>query len=72
MLIFGNGKPFPGAFLFRSEAAKDLSNDEVRDKIWPVIEKLNAGSQDHARILQKMATIMPVLDVPLELSLIHI
>ena len=68
MLIFGNGKPFPGAFLFRSEATKDLSDDEVKDRIWPVVEKLNAGSQDHARILQKMVTIMPVLEIPLEKS----
>jgi len=68
VLIFGNSQPFPGALLFRSETARDLSDHDLVQKIWPAIEKLNSESQDHARIPKKMLVAMPVLDHPLEKS----
>lgn len=68
VLIFGNAQPFPGALLFRSKTAKDIPDDELIQKIWPAIEKLNSESQDHARIPKKMLVAMPVIDQPLEKS----
>lgn len=68
VLIFGNGKPFPGALLFRSKSARALSDDELIQNIWPTLENLNSGSQDHARIPRKMLVPMHVLDQPLEKS----
>lgn len=68
VVIFGNGKPFPGALLFRDVAAQQMSNSDLEAKLWPLIEKLNSESQDHARILRKMLIIMPVLESPLEKS----
>ncbi|KAL1304897.1 hypothetical protein AAFC00_003815 [Neodothiora populina] len=67
-IIFGNGKPFPGLLVFRSEAARAMPDSEMEDKVWPIVQILNAKSQDHARIPQKMLVIMPVLEVPLEKS----
>ena len=58
-LIFGNGKPYPGVLLFRSTAARDLDDPELLKKCWPVIEKLNAESQNHARIRDDMLVPMP-------------
>ncbi|TIA44713.1 acetyl-CoA synthetase-like protein [Aureobasidium pullulans] len=68
VLIFGNAQPFPGALLFRSKTANDIPDDELIQKIWPAIEKLNSESQDHARIPKKMLVAMPVIDQPLEKS----
>jgi long-subunit acyl-CoA synthetase (AMP-forming) len=68
VLIFGNSQPFPGALLFRSETARDLPDQDLVQKIWPAIEKLNSESQDHARIPKKMLVAMQVLDRPLEKS----
>lgn len=68
VLIFGNGKPFPGALLFRTAAAQQISDPELCERIWPQVEKLNSESQDHARILRKMLVAMPMLDTPLEKS----
>ncbi|KAI5199658.1 acetyl-CoA synthetase-like protein [Aureobasidium subglaciale] len=68
VLIFGNAQPFPGVLLFRSKTAQDVPDQELVQMIWPAIEKLNSGSQDHARIPKKMLVPMPVLDQPLEKS----
>ncbi|KAK3631936.1 hypothetical protein LTR56_012409 [Elasticomyces elasticus] len=68
VLIFGNGRPYPGVLLFRSPAAKALSDDELIEQVWPHAEKLNAGSQDHARVSRAMLVPMAVLEKPLEKS----
>ncbi|EMC91304.1 hypothetical protein BAUCODRAFT_152577 [Baudoinia panamericana UAMH 10762] len=68
VLIFGNGQPYPGALVFRSQHAIGLSNADLLQQVWPRMEKLNAGSQDHARIAKAMLLPMPVLERPLEKS----
>lgn len=54
VLIFGNGKPYAGVLLFRSEQAASISDGELVDTIGPFIEKLNNESQSHAKISQAM------------------
>ncbi|ORX97556.1 hypothetical protein BCR34DRAFT_577858 [Clohesyomyces aquaticus] len=66
--IFGTQRPFPGALLFRSKTSEDMIDDELLQKIKPVVQKLNDGSQDHARIPFNMLTPMPHLDIGLEKS----
>ncbi|KAK5124063.1 hypothetical protein LTR85_002260 [Meristemomyces frigidus] len=68
VLIFGNGRPYAGALLFRSPQAKSLSNEDVLEQIWPDVEQLNSRSQDHARIPKTMCIPMAVLEQPLEKS----
>lgn len=68
VLIFGNGKPFPGALLFRSEAAQHMTDADLRERIWHIVDRLNSGSQDHARIPQNMLVVMPVLTMALQKS----
>lgn len=58
VLIFGNGKPYAGALIFRSEEASSKSDDEVVANIAPSIERLNKESQSHAKISQNM--LIPV------------
>lgn len=64
-VVFGNGQPYPGVLLFKANA---VSNDKLLQAIWPVIEKLNRESQDHAKISRGMLVPMAVLDEPLEKS----
>ncbi|KAK4611750.1 Adenylate-forming reductase Nps10 [Fulvia fulva] len=59
VLIFGNGKPYPGALLFRSEIGKDTSDDDVTARLAPTVEKLNQESQSHARIPRNMLIPLP-------------
>ena len=58
VLIFGNGQQYPGALLFRSSLFLEMSNEQLLDNIWPLIEKLNAESQGHARLSKSMLVIM--------------
>ncbi|KAK5112939.1 hypothetical protein LTR62_003761 [Meristemomyces frigidus] len=68
VLIFGTGRPYPGALLFKSQEARDLDSKGLLEQLKPAVEKLNSGSQDHARIPVSMLVPMVVLDRPLEKS----
>ena len=58
-LIFGNGRQFPGALLFRAADSADMTNEELLNALWPFIENLNAESQGHTRLAKSMLTVMP-------------
>ncbi|KIV92355.1 hypothetical protein PV10_06802 [Exophiala mesophila] len=63
VLIFGNGKSYPGALLFRSESARMISNSELIRELWPKIATLNHETQRHARISRNMLVpMMPVVE----------
>ena len=68
VLIFGNGRPYPGALLFRSEEKAAITDAGLLGEVAPHVEKLNAQSQGHARISQQMLFPMPRSDRPLEKS----
>ena len=68
VFIFGNGKPYPGALLFRSAAARDMAKEDFVAKLAPAIEKLNAESQSHARLPRNMLIPIPHSDCHLEKS----
>lgn len=57
-LIFGDGRAFPGALLFRTQDFA-TSDDELIDVLMPLIAELNGESQDHARIPRNMLVPMP-------------
>ncbi|KAK3047510.1 hypothetical protein LTS18_013145, partial [Coniosporium uncinatum] len=67
-LIFGNGRPFPGLLVFRSEETRDVGDEEMVSKVWPLVERLNGESQDHARIPKNMVTVMSYNESNLEKS----
>ncbi|OQO13072.1 hypothetical protein B0A48_02536 [Cryoendolithus antarcticus] len=67
-LIFGTGQPYPGVLVFRSEKADELRDADFMARVWPSIEKLNSGSQDHARISKSSVVAMAKLTTPLEKS----
>lgn len=52
--IFGDDRPFPGALLFRSEQAKDMSDHDLLAALSSSIESLNIQSANHARLARNM------------------
>ena len=68
VLVFGNGEPYPGALLFRSTKAAHMNDDDLFEQIWPLIEKLNRDSPDHAQLAKTMLRPMRELEQPLEKS----
>lgn len=68
VLIFGNGQPYPGALLFRSIEATSMSDADLVERLAPSIEKLNAESQDHARLPRNMLMVLAYGENKLEKS----
>ncbi|KAL9012626.1 MAG: hypothetical protein Q9173_002617 [Seirophora scorigena] len=58
VLVFGNGKQFPGALLFRSPDSKAMDAQQLLDEVWPVISRLNKDAQGHTRLSRSMLVIM--------------
>ena len=58
ILVFGNDRHYPGALLFRSPHSVEMPEEQLLEGIWPLIEKLNAESQDHARLSRSMLVVM--------------
>ncbi|KAJ3966024.1 L-aminoadipate-semialdehyde dehydrogenase [Lentinula raphanica] len=58
-IVFGAGKPTTGCLILPSELGKDLSNSELMEKIWPVIEQANAEAPTHSRLLPEMIGFLP-------------
>ncbi|KAI0911563.1 putative NRPS-like enzyme [Ustulina deusta] len=57
-LMVGNDRLMPGLLLFRSTAATGLSDDEVIDEIWPIIESANEVMDEYARITRDMIAVL--------------
>jgi thioester reductase-like protein len=68
VVIFGNDRPYPGALLLRSEESSVMADDDLIESIWPFADKLNQGSQDHARLSRNMLIPVPYQAEPLEKS----
>ena len=68
VLIFGNDQPYPGALLFRSDRYQKITDANLITAIAPAVEKLNAESQQHARIPKNMLVPMSFEEVSLEKS----
>lgn len=68
VLVFGNGKQYPGALIFRSKTSAHMSNELLLREIWPSIEKLNNKGQTHTKVSRSMLILMPVEAPGLEKS----
>jgi len=58
-LMVGNDRLVPGLLVFRSTTAAALSDDEVVDAIWPLVEGANKVMDEYARITRDMILPLP-------------
>lgn len=68
VIIFGSGKPYPGALLFKNEKHPVLTDQQLLEAVWPVVERWNRESPDHARLSKTMLLPMANLQQPLDKS----
>ena len=68
VLVFGDGKQYPGALLFRSPESSQASDAELVDKIWSEVDRLNAEGQGHTKISRSMLLAMPTDSIGLKKS----
>ncbi|KAI1612711.1 hypothetical protein EDD37DRAFT_607373 [Exophiala viscosa] len=57
--VFGFQRALPGAIVFRSEAAVNLSDEEFLDQIWPQIEEANGRAETFSRISRDLVIVRP-------------
>ncbi|KAI2613746.1 male sterility protein-domain-containing protein [Hypoxylon fragiforme] len=60
VLVFGTGKPYAGALLFK--ASDDPSDEDVINAAWPTIHLLNGKSQGHSRLARSMLVVVKLED----------
>ncbi|KAL9617569.1 MAG: hypothetical protein Q9160_007639 [Pyrenula sp. 1 TL-2023] len=58
-VVFGIGKAVPGILLFRADDAKDQSDDDFVDKVWPTIEEANKHAESFSQISKNMVVPLP-------------
>lgn len=59
VVVFGIGKAFPGILLFRGDDAKDESDEDFIDKVWPMIEEANKQAESFSKISKNMVVPLP-------------
>ncbi|KAE8381139.1 hypothetical protein BDV26DRAFT_255812 [Aspergillus bertholletiae] len=62
-VMFGVGKSAPGLLIFRSDEAKNFSDEEYLDLIWPMVEDANSRAEQFSQISRDMITILPISSV---------
>ena len=58
-LIFGAGKPQLGMILIASEAAANMTPEELVAGIWPIVTAQNADAAAYAQVTQEMVRVLP-------------
>ncbi|KAH7413711.1 male sterility protein [Phaeosphaeria sp. MPI-PUGE-AT-0046c] len=58
-VVFGSGRPYLGALVVPSQSVSDLSDSEIVDQIWPVIEEANNTAEAYARLSRDMVVVLP-------------
>lgn len=56
-LVFGVGKTSIGLLVLEREGCE--TGDALLDKLWPVVEKLNADAPSHAEVYRDMLVLLP-------------
>ena len=56
-VVFGIGKAAPGLLLFRSSAAKGLSDDDFIERVMPAIQDANSRTESHSQISRDMIVV---------------
>jgi carbohydrate kinase (thermoresistant glucokinase family) len=58
-VIFGSGRPYLGALVVPSPSVRGMSQAQIVDSIWPVIEEANYTAEAYARLSRDMVRILP-------------
>ncbi|KAJ8110575.1 hypothetical protein OPT61_g6614 [Boeremia exigua] len=58
-VVFGTARPYLGMLVVPSPATSSLSNDEIIDQIWPVIQQANNTAEAYAKITRHMIHVLP-------------
>lgn len=58
-VVFGEGKSYPGALVFRADAAAHMSDEEFLEVVWPAVESANSRAETFSRIPKELVVVLP-------------
>ncbi|RFU27493.1 hypothetical protein B7463_g8837, partial [Scytalidium lignicola] len=58
-VVFGIGRPYPGMLIVPSTTSSNLSQNELIDQLWPMIERAQLMTPEYAKISKEMVIILP-------------
>ncbi|KAI0471149.1 hypothetical protein F4859DRAFT_505065 [Xylaria cf. heliscus] len=58
-VVFGEGKSYPGALIFRADAAAHMSDEEFLEAVWPAVEEANSRAETFSRIPKELVVVLP-------------
>ncbi|KAI1290578.1 hypothetical protein F5Y03DRAFT_378175 [Xylaria venustula] len=58
-VVFGEGKSYPGALVFRADAAAHMSDEDFLKKVWPAVEAANSRAETFSRIPKELVVVLP-------------
>ncbi|CAD0107259.1 unnamed protein product [Aureobasidium uvarum] len=56
--VFGIGRSVPGVIIFRSHDAKDMSDDEFFEAVWPAVKDANARAESFSRVPKELVILV--------------
>jgi aryl carrier-like protein len=59
-VVFGAGRPNLGILVVPAASLAHATADEVRELVWPVVERAQASAEGYARISKEMVCVLPV------------
>jgi acyl-CoA synthetase (AMP-forming)/AMP-acid ligase II len=58
VVVFGVDRPVPGLLLFRSLESGDMADEEVLEKVWPIIVEANTRAEAFSQITREMVVVL--------------
>jgi hypothetical protein len=58
-VVFGAGRPYLGILVIPAASLGHLTAEEVRDVVWPVVQRAQASAESYARISREMICVLP-------------
>ena len=58
-VVFGSGRPYLGILVIPGANLEHLTADEVREVVWPVVQRAQKSAESYARIFKEMICILP-------------
>jgi thioester reductase-like protein len=56
--VFGIGRSVPGVIIFRSHDAREMSDDEFFEAVWPAVEDANARAESFSRVPKELVILV--------------
>ncbi|KAK4032964.1 putative gluconokinase 3 [Parachaetomium inaequale] len=58
-VVFGAGRPYLGILVIPAASLGHLAAEEVRDVVWPVVQRAQGSAESYARISREMICVLP-------------